>query len=129
VVTEAINQASSYSNYSRISEYSGDPTIIGWTGHESQWRGNSLNPAELGVRVTNVETLYRTADWQQTLQIINQYGVRYIFVGELERSSYRVSESKFQRYLKTVFSQGSVVIYEAPVSETSASQTTEIGNP
>ncbi len=134
VVTEAINQASSYSNYSRISEYSGDPTIIGWTGHESQWRGNSLNPAELGIRVTNVETLYRTADWQQTLQIINQYGVRYIFVGDLERSSYRVSESKFQRYLKIVFSQGSVVIYEAPVSETSASETsasktTEIGHP
>jgi len=32
----------------------------------------------------------------------------------LERSTYRVNESKFQTYLTTVFQQGQVVIYEVP---------------
>ncbi len=129
VLAEAINEASSYSLYSRISEYSGDPAVIGWTGHESQWRGNSLSPAELGLRVGNMETLYRSADWQQADKIIKQYQIRYIIVGDQERTSYRVNETKFQRNLKAVFSQGPVVIYEVTDFGSSTAQTPKIGQP
>ncbi len=127
VVVEAINQASSYTDYSRISEYSGDPTIIGWTGHESQWRGNSLPVNEIGNRVVDVETLYRTTDWQQALQIIKKYNVRYIYVGALERSDYRVNDALFKSHLETVFTQGSVVIYQ--VSSSLTAQTSGNGLP
>jgi uncharacterized membrane protein len=32
----------------------------------------------------------------------------------LERTTYRVNETKFQRFLQPVFRQGDVVIYEVP---------------
>jgi uncharacterized membrane protein len=40
--------------------------------------------------------------------------VRYVVVGNLERSSYRVNEEKFNNFLRRVFQQGSVTIYEVP---------------
>jgi uncharacterized membrane protein len=35
-------------------------------------------------------------------------------VGNLERSSYRVNEEKFNNFLKPVFQQGNITIYEVP---------------
>jgi uncharacterized membrane protein len=37
-----------------------------------------------------------------------------VFVGSLERTSYRVNEEKFNSTLKPVFQQGSVTVYEVP---------------
>ena len=40
VIIEAFSTSSSYSDYARMSVYSGDPTVLGWWYHEFQWRGS-----------------------------------------------------------------------------------------
>jgi uncharacterized membrane protein len=108
VVAEATGNA--YSNYARISIYTGLPTILGWGNHEGQWRDQALQ----GSRKDDIEALYISSDWATTQDIIRRYNIRYIFVGDLERSTYRVNEDKFNRFLKPAFQQGNVTIYEVP---------------
>jgi uncharacterized membrane protein len=116
VVAEAIG--GSYSSFARISEVSGQQTVLGWPGHESQWRGGA---SEMGSRQQDIEQLYKTTSWSDAETILKQYNIRYIYVGGLERSTYRVSEAKFQNNLKIVFQKGVVTIYEysgtAPVEQ------------
>jgi YYY domain-containing protein len=108
VVAEAVGGA--YSNYGRISIYTGLPTVLGWGNHEGQWRDQALQ----GTRTEDIETLYVTNDWQTTQSIIDRYNIRYIYVGNLERSTYRVNEEKFSRFLRPVFQQGSAIVYAVP---------------
>jgi len=108
VVAEAVGGA--YSSYGRISIYTGLPTVLGWGNHEGQWRDQALQ----GTRQGDIETLYTTSDWVTTQEIIDRYNIRYIFVGNLERSSYQVNEEKFNRFLRPGFQQGSVTVYEVP---------------
>ena len=108
VVAEAVGGA--YSSYGRISIYTGLPTVLGWSNHEGQWRDQALQ----GTRTEDIQTLYVTNDWQTTQDIIDRYDIRYIYVGNLERSTYRVNEEKFNSFLKPVFQQGSVSVYAVP---------------
>jgi len=56
VVAEAIGGG--YSYFGRISANTGYPTVLGWIGHEAQWRGGyQLH----GTRETDIATLYSTA--------------------------------------------------------------------
>jgi len=109
VIAEAVG--GSYTGYARISEYTGLPAVLGWPGHESQWRGGG---AEQGSREDDIKTLYATTNWQTALDIIRMYNIHYVYVGGLERSTYPVQEEKFQRNLTQVFQQGIVTIYEVP---------------
>jgi uncharacterized membrane protein len=84
--------------------------VLGWSNHEGQWRDDALQ----GSRGQDIETLYTTNDWLITQDIIDRYNIRYVFVGDLERSTFPVNEEKFNRFLKPVFQQGNVTIYEAP---------------
>jgi uncharacterized membrane protein len=109
VIAEAIGDG--YSGYARISMLTGMQTVLGWPGHEAQWRGTS---EPQGSRREDIARLYATSRWEEAKSIIEQYNIRYIYIGTLERASMPVNEEKFQLYLTPVFQQGSVVIYEAP---------------
>ena len=109
VIAEAVG--GSYSGYARISTYTGLPTVLGWPMHESQWRG-TYDPQ--GNRQNDIETLYTTPDWETARQIIEEYHIRYIVIGGLERTTYPVQEEKFYNALPIVFQQGSITIYETP---------------
>ena len=109
IVAEAVG--GSYSDYGRVSTYSGLPTVLGWHGHESQWRGGY---EEQGSRLDDIKILYETDDWYLAQTILQRYGIRYVYIGTLERYTYEVVESKFQRFLQPVFIQGNVVIYVTP---------------
>lgn len=66
---------------SRASTFTGMPTIIGWRGHEGQWRAGQQDLLDiLGKRVKDVQTMY--ADPESDL--FDQYGVTYIYVGKFE---------------------------------------------
>ncbi len=107
VVAEAVG--GSYTEFARVSTYSGQPTVLGWPGHESQWRGGYN---EMGTRDADIRTLYTTSNWEQTQAILEQYDIRYVYIGSLELSTYRVNEAKFARHLTEIYRQGQVVIYE-----------------
>ncbi len=110
VIAEASIVTASYSGYSRISTYTGLPTVIGWPMHEGQWRGTS---EPQGNRQGDLTMLYTTPDWQTAREIIEMYHIRYIVIGSLERTTYTVNEQKFYENLLIVFQNASVTIYEA----------------
>jgi uncharacterized membrane protein len=111
VVAEAAMQGTSYSGYSRVSTLSGLPTVLGWPGHESQWRGGVT---EMGSRDPDLDQLYKARTWDQAFPILEKYNIRYVFVGGLERSQYRANVTLFEKYMRVAFESGSVRIFEAP---------------
>jgi len=109
VVAEAVG--GSYTSFARVSTHSGLPTVLGWPGHESQWRGGA---AEIGSREPDIEQLFRARQWQQVSEIIEKYNIRYIFLGSLERSVYRANDELFRTHLVEVFRSNDVIIFEVP---------------
>jgi uncharacterized membrane protein len=112
VLVEAVPDAGgSYTEFARISEYTGLPAVLGWVGHEDQWRGSR---APQGTRQDDIAQLYSTPTWESARAIIQKYNIKYIYIGDRERATYSVQDEKFKRNLAQVFQQGSVTIYAAP---------------
>jgi uncharacterized membrane protein len=109
VIAEAVGD--DYTLASRISAATGIPTIIGWVGHENQWRGSSEPYAG---RFEDVSTLYTTTDPAQAVQILDKYDVTYVYVGQFERQQYEASGglAKFEE-MPVMFQAGEVTIYRA----------------
>jgi uncharacterized membrane protein len=109
VVAEAIG--GSYSYHARISTHTGLPTVLGWSWHEYQWRGDW---SAHGTRETDIQALYEAPDWDNARAIIDRYQIRYIVVGLLERTTYDLSETKFQQHLVVLFQAGNTIVYGVP---------------
>lgn len=107
VISEAVG--GSYSNYGRISKFTGLPTVLGWPGHEMQWRGGF---EEIGSRESDIKEMYSTNNWIVAEDILKKYNIRYIYIGDIERNTYQVSEEKFKIYLPVIFKNSNVVIYK-----------------
>jgi len=114
VIVEAVAPGGgAYTDYARISEYSGLPAVIGWINHEAQWRGGY---EEIGSRQQDVERLYTTRNWDEASEILDMYDIRYVVVGSRERATYpRLNQAKFDQFLTIVFQNGGVTVYEVPV--------------
>jgi YYY domain-containing protein len=108
-VVEAVG-ASYDSSTARFSAHSGQPTLMGWTGHEGQWRGGNVDWA----RITEIQTLYESSDWAVTQAIIDKYGIDYVIISNVERGLYVVNEAKFQENLLLALTTESVTIYQVP---------------
>ncbi len=107
-IVEAVG--SSYSDFGRISSTTGLPTVLGWEGHEHQWRGGS---AAFAGRAQDVERIYRSSDVQEVRRLLEGYHVRYVYVGERERATYGAEHlSGFGDFLKASFETDGVVVYE-----------------
>ena len=111
-IVEAVG--GSYSGYARMATHSGLPNVLGWPGHESQWRGGA---EEMGSRENDIATIYQSSRWEETQFLLSRYNVRYVVVGSLERGKYNVYDQKFEQHLTPVFVQGSTIIYEVPEYE------------
>jgi YYY domain-containing protein len=107
VVVEAVG--GSYTEHTRVSTFSGLPTLIGWVGHEQQWRGDS---PEYGPRQQAVDVIYRSDNRDEVLRLLRQYDVRYVFFGSLERAKYGdEAQARLDRMLTAVYSRGGTTIY------------------
>jgi uncharacterized membrane protein len=71
--------------HSRVSIYTGLPTVLGWDNHQSQQRGYGPTIRE---RVVDIRRIYSTTDREEALELLGKYRVEYIYVGELERHFY-----------------------------------------
>jgi uncharacterized membrane protein len=113
VILEAVG--GQYTNYGRISASTGLPTVLGWAGHEAQWRGNTPEPGKRGLAVENI---YDSQDWEQASTLLDEYEVTFIFLGSLEKSTYSPrAEEVFDRFLELAYENDSVKIYHwAPSS-------------
>ena len=107
VIAEAIG--GSYTQFARISTHTGLPTVLGWGGHEVQWRGNA---EPQGSRQGDIQRLYETSSWPEAAELLDKYGIDYVYIGPLELSTYlRLNEGKFEIFMDKVFDNGSVRIY------------------
>jgi YYY domain-containing protein len=107
IVLEAVG--GQYTSFGRVSASTGFPTVLGWAGHEYQWRGSTPEPAK---RDAAVEDIYGGLDWAQTSAILDEYGVNFIYLGSLEKSTYSPrAEELFDQYLDLAYQNESVKIY------------------
>ena len=83
VILEAPGNPSVYS--SRISAFTGLPTVIGWQLWEIMWRPDR---GEVDERTRNVDMIYNTQDSNQALELLRKYDVEYIYIGTLEREQF-----------------------------------------
>jgi len=73
------------SNYeSRISTFTGLPTVIGQRMPEATWgRGGPASE-----RCNEVDLIYNTVDNSEALELLRKFDVEYIYVGTVERNAY-----------------------------------------
>lgn len=105
-------QGDSYTDYERISAYTGLPTVAGWWVHEWLWRGSS---EIVGKRIPEVVALYESADQNETRRLLEKYGIEYVVISRLEKEKYKnLNEEKFKALGKKVFgsSNGLGALYQ-----------------
>jgi YYY domain-containing protein len=107
VIVEA--DGDSYTDYARFSAFTGLPAVIGWPVHEWLWRGTY---DIVGPRRTDVQTIYESRDVDATRTILQKYHVKYIIIGTLEQSKYKIDRVKIDLLAKPLFTGGQTVIYE-----------------
>jgi uncharacterized membrane protein len=111
VILEA--NGDSYTEYARISAYTGLPTVIGWPVHEWLWRGTYDIVAP---RIEDVQTLYTSLDLEQTKKLIKKYNVSYVIISSLERLKYpNLNENKFKVLGKIVYENEKATLYKINV--------------
>jgi YYY domain-containing protein len=114
-----------YKWYSRVSIYTGLPTVLGWASREYEQRyGGEVFP-----RGDDVNTFWGTEDPAVALNFLRTYGVRYVYLGALERTCYTTlsndacvpmsprAQAKFQTLaaqgmLRKVYANPDVTIFE-----------------
>ncbi len=114
IVLTAAGEA--YNETGRVATVTGRPTLLGWSGsHERLWRSGSpeiLN--EIQSREQAIGQIYGAATSNdETLRLLDQYKVKYVYVGPKEREKYDGAD-KFAQIagLQEVFNHSRVRIYE-----------------
>ena len=99
----------------RVSIYTGLPTVIGWDWHQTQQRFDYSY--DVVRRRNDVIDFYSTRATSSAVDFLERYGVKYVYVGELERQVY--PESGIDKFndmehlgVRKVFESGEVSIYE-----------------
>jgi uncharacterized membrane protein len=98
---------------SRVSIYTGLPTILGWDVHQSQQREGYVSMIQ--ERSADVERAYASPDPEQALSILRKYDVRWVVIGGLERAYYpAVGLAKFSAMpaLRLAYDADGVEIFE-----------------
>ena len=105
IVVEA--EGGDYTYYSRVSSFSGIPTIVGMPFHEYMWRGEEGRIAE---RSTDVRAIYEQPS--QTVDLARAYNATLLYVGAEERDRYRVAIPADA--LELIYDAEGVRIYRIP---------------
>ncbi|WP_299757341.1 DUF2298 domain-containing protein [uncultured Chloroflexus sp.] len=102
-----------WQGFGGVAAASGHATVLGWVGHEMQWRGGDPAAlAELGPRCVAVDAIYRSGDRDRIRALVDKYGIDYIYVGALEREQYPPERlAALAQIGEVVFAQDEVVIY------------------
>jgi len=99
VILEA--QGDSYTDYERISAFTGLPTVAGWWVHQWLWRGSA---DVVGKRIPDIIEIYEGKDLEKTKNLLKKYHIKYIIVSQLERQKYpNLNEEKFSILGEKIF--------------------------
>ncbi len=98
-----------YTYEGRIATFTGLPTVLGWGGHQHQWRGTTDEPAR---RFPLIEQLYNTTDPAEARSLLQAFNVTFVVVGNTERDRFAPEGlAKFDALCAPAFQSGSSVIY------------------
>ena len=109
VILEA--HLSQYHWGARFAIYTGLPTVIGWPWHQIQQR--TAYSFAIHDRAQDVREIYETVNDKRAVELLRQYRVKYVVVGDLERITYPGDGlAKFEGLGKKVFENQRTGIYE-----------------
>ncbi len=116
-----------YSMLGRVSTYTGLATLLGWEGHEEQWR---TDLPIIAARHSLIDRIYATADWRLARKLLRANHVSLVYVGPCERAVYgnsaaaatlcgsdtRVASApgsllKFGQFMRPIYRRDGVVVY------------------
>lgn len=106
--------SSYYATHNRMSTMTGRQTLMGWDGHESQWRGKAFGEMAQG-RDQALEIIYRGGAPEQIAQVLDQWQIDYVYVGPAERDRYGLTpqgERNLAGAMDLAFEQDNVRIYQ-----------------
>ena len=115
VILEASQYGASYSKYARISVFTGNPTVIGWTYHEWIWRSNEdyTIPNELAHRDSEVKRIYYANSEEDVTKLVEKYNVSYIYLGELEYETYsHINIDLLKELYEVVYNSDNIYIFK-----------------
>jgi YYY domain-containing protein len=107
VVLEAAGPDYSGFGHARISTFTGRPAVIGWAGHELQWKHDP------GTRADDVRAMYAATTAASARPLLDRYGVRYVVVGPIERTDYGDGGiAKWDELGRRVFDRDGTVVWD-----------------
>lgn len=121
VVVEAAGD--SYSDYGRLSVFAGTINPVQWLTHEWTWHFSPPKDAKPGMAVESgwgkvavisgeVRMIYESPSIEQTKTLLQKYGAKYIYIGDLERKEYpMLNEQKIHELGEVVFSSGNSKLF------------------
>ncbi len=99
----------------RISAATGRATLLGWDGHEAQWRGRAYAEMAAG-RADAIREIYQSPRPSTLQEQLDRWQIDFLVVGPEERAQYGVTpavEERLNQILELAFEQGSYRIYRA----------------
>lgn len=81
-----------YTGLSRISIFTGMPTLVGWGYQVGQQSGRHSEVAQRNQAANNA---YRTPSVETARQIMESFGVKYVYTGSIEKNMYGSGAAKF----------------------------------
>ncbi|RUU83259.1 DUF2298 domain-containing protein [Mesorhizobium sp. M7A.F.Ca.MR.362.00.0.0] len=105
----------SFTQKSRLSAFSGVPTIVGWRGHEWLWRGDISSAYR---RYDEVAAFYNSTTLRQACALVATYGVTHVAIGTVEREVFPGINADIFRQLGPIVVQSgnSMIIQVEPAS-------------
>jgi len=99
-----------YSEYGRVAARTGLPTLLGWAGHEVQWRGTDR---DFRGRAEEIDQIYQSKDRAKVDSLLEKYSVTYVYVGHLERAKYgQEAGEHLATFMDVAFENEGVTIYQ-----------------
>ena len=99
----------------RVSIHTGLPSVVGWRWHQQQQRWGYRD--QVDRRIRDVDRIYSTGIPSEAIELLTQYGVKYVYLGQVERLYYPEHgiakfDDELRSHLTPVFHTDDVTIYE-----------------
>jgi len=97
----------------QFSTFTGRPTLLGWPGHEVQWRGSHYSEYSAG-REDAIRLIYASGSAAEIARAVSDWSIDYVVVGPRERSIYKIDprrEAVLEKVLEPAFKSGEISLY------------------
>ncbi len=99
----------------RVSIHTGLPSVVGWRWHQQQQRWDYRH--QVDGRIRDVDRIYSTARPSEAIDLLTRYGVKYVYLGQVERLYYPEHgiakfDDELRSHLTPVFHTDNVTVYE-----------------